>query len=136
MGNHLEHFEPPDVAPPRAAYSHAIRSRGEVVWLAGQVATDENGDVVGVGDAPAQLRQVMVNVERVLRAAGASWRDVVRLVFYVVGRGNVEPVRRARSSLMAELFPDGGHPASTFLVVDRLAAEEFLVEVEATAVVG
>jgi enamine deaminase RidA (YjgF/YER057c/UK114 family) len=79
---------------------------------------------------------VMVNVERVLRAAGASWGDVVRLVLYVVGRGNVEPVRETRSALMAEFFPEGRYPTSTFLVVDRLASEDFLVEVEATAVLG
>jgi 2-iminobutanoate/2-iminopropanoate deaminase len=136
VSNHLEHVEPTDVAPPRASYSHAVRSRGDVVWLAGQVATDEGGTVVGVGDAPAQLRQVMTNVERVLRAAGTSWGDVVRLVYYVVGRDNVEPVRRARTDLLDELFAEGSYPTSTFLVVDRLAAEDFLVEVEATAVVG
>jgi enamine deaminase RidA (YjgF/YER057c/UK114 family) len=136
LGHHLEHVDPPDVAPPRASYSHAIRSRGEVVWLAGQVATDAAGASVGVGDAPAQLRQVMANVGHALGAAGAAWSDVVRLVFYVVGRDNVEPVRSVRSELMRELFPEGRFPTSTFLVVDRLASEDFLVEVEATAVVG
>ena len=136
MGHHLEHFTPSGVAAPRAAYSHAIRSRGEVLWLAGQVAIDSSGDVVGEGDAPAQLRQVIDNVGRVLAGAGSSWGDVVRLVFYVVGRENVEPVRQERAGIMAGLFPDGSYPTSTFLVVDGLASESFLVEVEATAVVG
>ena len=136
MGHHLDHITPPAVAPPRAAYSHAVRSRGEVLWLAGQVAVDESGDVVGEGDAPAQLRQVMANVERVLQGAGAAWGDVVRLVFYVVGRDNVEPVRQERGKLMSGLFADGNYPTSTFLVVDGLASDKFLVEVEATAVPG
>jgi len=136
VSHHVEHFAPATVAPPRAAYSHAIRSRGDVVWLAGQVAVGEAGEVVGVADAPAQLRQVMTNVERVLAAANASWTDVVRLVFYVVGVDNVEPVRELRRTLMGELFPNGRFPTSTFLVVDRLASEDLLVEVEATAVVA
>jgi enamine deaminase RidA (YjgF/YER057c/UK114 family) len=78
----------------------------------------------------------MANVGRVLDSAGASWADVVRLVFYVVGADNVEPVRATRADLMRNLYPEGRFPTSTFLVVDRLAAEEFLVEVEATAVIA
>ena len=136
MPHHLEHVSPAGVAEPRAAYSHALRSRGEVLWLAGQVATDPDGATVGAGDAPAQLRQVMANVGRVLDSAGASWADVVRLVFYVVGADNVEPVRATRADLMRNLYPEGRFPTSTFLVVDRLAAAEFLVEVEATAVMA
>ena len=136
MGHHLENFSPAGVAEPRAAYSHAIKSRGDVLWLAGQVATDESGALIGDGDAPAQLRQVMANVGRVLDEADASWADVVRLVFYVVGERNVQPVRNARATLMAALYPEGRFPTSSFLVVQRLAAEELLVEVEATAVLG
>ena len=100
------------------------------------MATDESGELVGAGDAAAQLRQVMANVGLVLEGAGASWADVVRLVFYVVGERNVQPIREVRSQLMAELYPQGRFPTSTFLVVQRLAAEEFLVEVEATAILG
>jgi enamine deaminase RidA (YjgF/YER057c/UK114 family) len=132
--DHLEHLNPAGVAPPRATYSHAVVARGRTVWLAGQVAVDPDGQTVGIGDAAHQMRQVMENVGNVLAAAGAGWAHVVRFVVYVVGRENIGPARATREKLWPELFPDGAYPTSTFVVVDRLAAEEFLVEVEATAV--
>jgi enamine deaminase RidA (YjgF/YER057c/UK114 family) len=134
--SHLEHMNPDGVAPPRATYSHAIRSRGDMLWLAGQVPTDAAGNVVGRGDAAAQTRQVVANIELVLDAAGAGWSDVVRLTVYVVGAENVAPVRALRSELWPELFHTGRYPTSTFVVVDRLASEDFLVEIEATAVLS
>jgi 2-iminobutanoate/2-iminopropanoate deaminase len=132
--DHLEHLNPAGVAAPRATYSHAVKSRGETLWLAGQVSIDADGETVGIGDAAAQMRQVMKNVGDVLAAAGAEWGHVVRFIVYVVGAENAGAVRTARAELWPEFYPDGNYPASTFLVVDRLAAEEFLVEVEATAV--
>jgi enamine deaminase RidA (YjgF/YER057c/UK114 family) len=132
--DHLEFRNPPDVAPPRATYSHSVRSSGDVLWLAGQVPIDEQGDTVGLGDVARQLERVMHNIERILAAAGAGWDDVVRLTMYVVGAANVGGARAARAKLWPELYPDGNYPTSTFLVVDRLASEEFLVEVETTAV--
>ena len=130
---HLEHLVPDGVAPPRATYSHAIRSRGDVLWLAGQVPVDEDGQTVGPGDPEAQLRQAVGNVERILRSCRVSWMNIVRLLFYVVGAENVEPVRIARKTLFSELYPDGRFPTSTFLVVDGLTSPGFLVEVEAKA---
>ncbi len=132
--DHLEFHNPPDIAPPRATYSHSVRSSGDVLWVAGQVSIDERGDTVGVGDAASQLERVMHNIERILAAAGAGWGDVARFTMYVVGAENVEGARAARAKLWPQLYPDGNYPTSTFLVVDRLASEEFLVEVEATAV--
>lgn len=134
--DHLQHLVPDGASPPRAAYSHVIRSRGDVVWLAGQVPVDENGDVVGPGDPRAQVQQTVANVERVLAAAGAGWSDVVRMVVYVVGAENVAPVRELRETLWRKLYPDGRFPTSTLVVVDGLASGEFLVEIEATAVVA
>ena len=132
--DHLDFRNPPGVAPPRATYSHSVRSSGDVLWLAGQVSIDERGDTVGLGDVARQLEQVMHNIERILAAAGAGWGHVVRFTMYVVGAENVEGARAARAELWPERYPDGNYPTSTFLVVDRLASEEFLVEVEATAV--
>ena len=133
--DHLEHLNPPSVAAPRATYSHAVRSQGQTLWLAGQVSVDGDGETEGIGDSAAQMRRVMQNVGEVLAGAGAEWAHVVRFIVYVVGAENAAAVRSARAELWPELYPDGNYPASTFLVVDRLAAEEFLVEVEATAVV-
>ena len=132
--DHLEFRNPPDIAPPRATYSHSIRSTGDLLWLAGQVPIDERGDTVGLGDVERQLGRVMHNIERILAGAGAGWNHVVRFTMFVVGAENVGGARAARAKLWPELYPDGNYPTSTFLVVDGLASEEFLVEVETTAV--
>jgi enamine deaminase RidA (YjgF/YER057c/UK114 family) len=132
--DHLDFRNPPGIAPPRATYSHSVRSSGDVLWLAGQVSIDERGNTVGLGDVARQLEQVMHNIERILAAAGVGWSHVVRFTMYVVGAENVEGARAARAELWPERYPDGNYPTSTFLVVDRLASEEFLVEVETTAV--
>ena len=132
--DYLEFHNPPDIAPPRATYSHSVRSSGDVLWLSGQVPIDERGDTVGLGDVATQLERVMHNVERILAAGGASWGHVVRFTMYVVGAENVDGARAARAKLWPKLYPSGAYPTSTFLVVDRLASEEFLVEVETTAV--
>ncbi|MGH2735732.1 MAG: RidA family protein, partial [Actinomycetota bacterium] len=131
--DHIRHLNPDDVAAPRATYSHVVRARGEVLWLAGQVSIDEQGRTVGGGDVAAQLEQVTRNIERILTAAGAGWTDVVRAIFYVVGAANIAAARAARAALWPRLFPDGSYPASTFLLVAGLASEEFLVEIEVTA---
>ena len=130
----LQHFTPEEVAPPRATYSHAIRS-GDVLWLAGQVPIDTEGKTVGVGDVEAQTEQVLRNVGAILEACGASFSDVVRFTSYVVGREHLEGFRAARSRLWADLYPDGTYPTSTLLVVSGLASVEFLVEIETTAAV-
>lgn len=132
----LEFLVPEEVPAPRAAYSHAVRIvSGTHIVLAGQVPIDEHGDTVGPGDIEAQTRQVLKNIEGVLRGAGATFADVVKYTVYVVGRDNAARFREVRAVLWPEVHPDGRYPTSTFLVIDQLASEEFLVEIEANAVV-
>ena len=132
----LEFLVPEEVPAPRASYSHAVRIvSGTHIVLAGQVPIDEQGETVGPGDIEAQTRQVLKNIEGVLRGAGATFADVVKYTVYVVGRGNAARFRDVRAELWPEIHPDGRYPTSTFLVIDQLASEEFLVEIEASAVV-
>jgi len=132
----LEFLVPKEVPAPRAPYSHAVRIvSGTHIVMAGQVSIDERGATVGLGDVEAQTRQVMRNIEGVLRGAGATFADVVKYTVYVVGRDNVARFRELRAALWPEIHPDGRYPTSTLLVIDQLASEEFLVEIEATAVV-
>ncbi|MGH2775036.1 MAG: RidA family protein [Actinomycetota bacterium] len=132
----LEFLVPEEVPAPRATYSHAVRIvSGTHIVLAGQVPIDERGTTVGPGDIEAQTRQVLRNIEGVLRGAGASFADVVKYTVYVVGRENAARFREVRAELWPEIHPDGRYPTSTFLVIDQLASEEFLVEIEASAVV-
>ena len=132
----LEFLVPEEVPAPRAPYSHAVRIvSGTHLVLAGQVSIDDDGATVGLDDVEAQTRQVLKNIEGVLRGAGATFANVVKYTVYVVGRDNAARFREVRAKLWPEIHPDGRYPTSTLLVIDQLASAEFLVEIEAGAVV-
>ena len=123
-----------DAPQPIGQYSQAVRVKGgELVFMAGQVSLDKDGNLVGEGDAGAQTRQIFENLEKVLQGVGGSFSDVLEVMTYVVGRDAVAPNREARTELYPRLFPNGDYPASTLLIVDGLARPEFLVEIKAVA---
>lgn len=118
--------EPDGVAPPTGNFSHGIVASGRILFVAGQTALDENGELVGIGDAGVQARQVLTNLQRVIESAGGSMGDVARTTVYLTrleDRGPVGEVRR-------EFFP-APPPANTLLVVSSLANPDFLVEIDA-----
>lgn len=123
----------PGTPPPlRSYYSNAVRvAAGDLLYISGQVAWDETGRVVGLGDGPAQARQAFDNMGRVLAAHGASWQDVLKVTVYVTGFGWFDEL----SALREQLFPEHG-PASTIVRVAGLVQPELLIEVEAVAAVG
>jgi 2-iminobutanoate/2-iminopropanoate deaminase len=114
------------VAPPAGHYSHGIIASGRMLFVAGQIALDAQGRLVGPGDAGAQARQVLINLQRVIEAAGASMADVARTTVYLTRLEDRGPVAQVR----AEFFPSPP-PANTLLVVASLAQPEFLVEIDA-----
>jgi enamine deaminase RidA (YjgF/YER057c/UK114 family) len=116
------------------AYSHVVASSGSrTIYTAGQVSIDEHGTLVGAGDLAAQTTQVLRNVGRALAAAGATYADVVKITTYVV---NYKPEHRAViGAARAPFFSNGKPPASTLVGVSALALPEWLVEIEAIAVV-
>jgi enamine deaminase RidA (YjgF/YER057c/UK114 family) len=114
------------IAPPAGHYSHGIVVSGRTLFVAGQVALDENGDLVGGNDAAAQTRQVLINLQRVIESAGANMGDVARTTVYLTRLEDRAPVAGVR----AEFFPSPP-PANTLLVVSSLAQPEFLVEIDA-----
>ena len=129
-----EHPVPQGVAPSRG-YSHVVSvSGGRTVYIAGQIALDAEGNVVGRGDLGAQARQVFRNLQAALAAAGATFADVVKMNTYVVNMdpANLAPIREAR----AEFLPVDRLPASTLVGVTQLAVEGLLIVVEMIAVVG
>ena len=127
--------KPSTIAAPLGAYSQAVRAKpGELMYIAGQVAVDSNGDLVGRGDAAAQTRQVLENIGAILESVGASFANVVELTSYVVGRESVQGFIDGRTEFFPKAFPTGEYPPNTLLVVAGLVREEFLVEIKAAAV--
>ena len=124
---------PKGVHQPPGKYSHAARAEGPLIVIAGQVALDVNGELVGEGDAAAQTRQVFRNMEAVLAGSGSSFANVVEFTYYVVGRENLQAFMDARTAVFDEVYPKGDYPPATLLVVSGLANESFLVEVSALA---
>lgn len=120
---------------PLGPYSQAIRTQpGELMFLAGQVAVNNDGNLVGAGDVVAQTRQIFENIGGVLSSAGASFSNIVEMTSYVVGRESVQGFIQARAELFPEIFPDADYPPNTLLVVGGLVADQYLVEVSAIAV--
>ena len=105
-----------------------------LVFVAGQVAMDADGRVVGEGDVKAQAAQVYRNLAAVLSEAGCTLRDVVKFTTYLVRSEDWAPFADWRRTEYPKLFPDGVYPANTGVVVVELARPTLLLEVEAIAV--
>ena len=123
------------LGPTFGMYSHGmVAAGGELVVVAGQVAADRAGRLVGPGDAAAQTRQAFENVRAVLEAAGSSMRQIVRFQTFLTHASDIDAFMKARQEVFPRYFPDGVYPPNTILVVSRLVLPELLVEIEAMAV--
>jgi enamine deaminase RidA (YjgF/YER057c/UK114 family) len=110
------------------SYVHAIRA-GNTLYLAGQVARDEHGNVIGAGDAAAQARQVYKNIGRILAAAGADWTNIVRITTYLIDRADSQAVSAVRFEHLGDY-----RPPHTGLIIAGLGSPEVRVEVDVIAV--
>ena len=126
-------FVNPPGLKPLGMYSNAACGKGTVVFIAGQVAVDANGKVVGVGDYEAQAVQVFENVKLALGAAGATFEDVLKLTIYI--RNLTQEARKAVMGVRGRYISHTHPPAATMIGIDRLVEDDLLVEVEAFDVV-
>jgi len=119
---------------PFFTHSVAVQGPAQMVYVSGQVSFDRDGFVVGKGDMRAQAEQVFKSLTHNLKAAGASWSDVVKLNGYMVNL-NSESVNQYRE--VRTRYLDQKHlPASTLVGVERLVHDDLLLEVEVIAAVG
>ena len=125
------YMNPGGIADPSPSGFTAVVKAGNTVYIAGMVSQDESGNVVGVGDAEAQTRQIWRNIGVAVAAAGGSLADIVKTTTYVTGIEHAAAVRKVRGELFAE-----NPPTSTLLVVSELANPAYVVEIESIAVVG
>jgi enamine deaminase RidA (YjgF/YER057c/UK114 family) len=114
----------------QVGYARAVRV-GSSIHVAGTTATDEQGNIVGAGDAYAQTVQILRTIQRALQALDADMEHVVRTRIYVTDIDRWQEVGRAHGEFFADI-----RPAATMVEVRRLIAPELLVEIEAEAVVA
>ncbi len=122
----------PDGLSRPTGYSHVVEVTGPVktIYVAGQVALDKDGNVVGARDMKAQTEQVFRNLETALAAAGAKFGDVVKMNTYITDMSKAPAVREVRARYFGEVTP-----ASTLVQVVALARPELMLEIEVIAAV-
>ena len=127
-------LNPPGLCPTNG-WTHVVTSAGgRTIHVSGQVSVDEHGQTVGKGDLQAQTEKTFANLDVALKAAGASFRDVVKMNLYVVGlKPELVPLlREVRARYVNREHP----PASTLVGVSALVGADWLLEIEVVAVVA
>ncbi|MEV8019896.1 RidA family protein [Streptomyces sp. NPDC086554] len=126
----LTHISAPDGVSPATQYTHVVMGTGRFVAISGQLPLDKEGNLVGDGDPAAQARQVFDNLWHCLVAAGGSFRDVVKLTYFVTDMAYMPAIRTARDTYLdpARL------PAASAVQVSALVSPQCLMEIEAYAV--
>ena len=122
-----EEIDPPGLLPAISHYASAVRF-GDMLFISGLTAHDQDGTLHGEGDAAAQTRKILENMKKVLDAAGATFRDVLKVTVYLTNIGDRESINPVRQE-----FFGSAKPASTLVEVSALALPGMKVEIEAVA---
>jgi enamine deaminase RidA (YjgF/YER057c/UK114 family) len=127
-------INPASMGRPLSLYGQIARVRAsEFIFIAGQLATDLSGAIVGKGDFDTQMKQVLSNIEKALKSVDASFANVVQFTTYLVHSQDIANFRRVREEVFPTMFPAHRYPPNTLLVVHRLVQEDFLIEIETIA---
>ncbi len=119
---------------PLGQYSHVTRVKAsETLYIAGMLAADKDGNVVGKDDFDAQCTQVFRNIEAALKTADAGWANVAEFTTYLVHSQDIPKFMAFRLREFPKMFPNGVYPPNTLLMIDRLVGEPYLVEVQTVA---
>ena len=130
QGGQSRYINPAGLTKP-TGYTHVVLGAdGRTVYIAGQVAFDSTGALVGAGDFRAQAERVFANLRVALASVGATFSDVVKTTTFVTDLGNVPALREVRGKYLDPARP----PANSLLVVASLARPDLLIEIEAVAV--
>jgi enamine deaminase RidA (YjgF/YER057c/UK114 family) len=130
----INYINPPSLCPTYGWTHVASVSGGKTIYISGQVSVNERGEVVGKGDMRAQTEQTFRNIERALAAVGATFRDVIKTNLYVVGLKpeHVPIIREVRARYVAADHP----PVSTLVGISALVGPDWMIEIEAVAVIA
>jgi len=131
MSHPVRYLNPPTLSAP-TGYSHVAEvSGGRTIYIAGQVAFDNFGKIVGKGDFAVQATQVFENLKLALAAAGATFDNVVKVNTYVTDMTHLQTLREIRGKYYGKIAP-----ASTLVEIGGLANPDLMIEIEAVAVVS
>jgi enamine deaminase RidA (YjgF/YER057c/UK114 family) len=133
----IEISNPEALGKPRAPYSHvaAVSPGARLVVIAGQVAIDRAGNVIGPGDIEKQAAQVFANLGEALKTAGADWNNVIQFMSFLTRREDIPGFAAFREREFRKLYPDNAFPPNTLLIVSGLVNEQLILEVQAIAAV-
>jgi len=123
-------INPDSVFKPAPTWSQAVKV-GNTLYLAGQVGYDRDGNLVGKGDIIAQAKQAFENIKSILKAAGGSVENVIKVTYYI---RDIESYDKVREEVTPKYFSKDP-PAATAVVVHSLVKPEILIEIDAVAVI-
>ena len=120
------------LAAPSGHFSQAtmVEAKGRIVFISGMLARGRDGNIVGVGDPEAQTRQVCENLKAAVEAAGGTMGDICRVDVFIRNMEHFEQIHKARR----DYFPTPA-PASTMVEVTKLVNPDYLIEINAIAVI-
>lgn len=126
---------PATLGTPLGQYSQVarVKNAAETIYIAGMLAVDRGGMIVGEGDFPAQTEQVFANIGAALQSAGMGWGNVVQFTTYLVDAADIAGFMDWRKRRFPTMFGDGKYPPNTLLMVSRLVNPAFRIEVQSIA---